>query len=351
MSAVIRTTVVRGAGRRVSWTLCAALGAVGVCASGAALAQGVPQSTALTNGLNTGGTSFLDGFIRTTPGWAVVTYLRQTSLDAVKDAQGDDVPVFANPRIDSTLLLTQIAYVTPYKLFGGALGINTLIPLINLDASFGRNSIATLRDNGAGVGDLTFGPYLQMLPVMRDGRPVFSQRFEIDAVAPVGKFDRDRDLNQGAGYWSLVPNYAFTVLPTPNWEISARLNYVYNFRSERRPNLPDGFDFRNGQAGDAGWINFATSWEVAPDVRLGVNAYFLTQFRDNVPTASACPTAGNASSTPARAARGGWMPATCCLPIFTCRWRSGTRPPATTSTCSTSMCSSAGTAGSYGGWQ
>ncbi|RJS02866.1 transporter [Xanthomonas sp. CFBP 7698] len=281
MSAVIRTTVVRGAGRRVSWTLCAALGAVGVCTGGAALAQGVPQSAALTNGLNTGGTSFLDGFTRTTPGWAVVTYLRQTSLDAVKDAQGDDVPVFANPRIDSTLLLTQIAYVTPYKLFGGALGINTLIPLINLDASFGRNSIATLRDNGAGVGDLTFGPYLQMLPVMRDGRPVFSQRFEIDAVAPVGKFDRDRDLNQGAGYWSLVPNYAFTVLPTPNWEISARLNYVYNFRSERRPNLPDGFDFRNGQAGDAGWINFATSWEVAPDVRLGVNAYYLTQFRDN----------------------------------------------------------------------
>ncbi|APP76231.1 hypothetical protein BJD12_14490 [Xanthomonas vesicatoria ATCC 35937] len=166
-------------------------------------------------------------------------------------------------------------------MFGGALGINTLLPLVNLDASFGRNSIANLRDNGAGVGDLTFGPYLQMLPVMRDGRPVFSQRFEFNAVAPIGKFDRDRDLNQGAGYWSLIPNYAVTVLPTPNWEISARLNYVYNFRSERRPNLPGGFAFRNGQAGDAGWINLATSWEVVPDVRFGINAYYLTQFRDN----------------------------------------------------------------------
>ncbi|MEA5123811.1 SphA family protein [Xanthomonas floridensis] len=282
MSAVSQSLeMYRAGGARASWQVRATLGAAAMFATGTALAQGVPQSAALTNGLNTGGTSFLDGFTRTTPGWAVVTYLRQTSLDAVKDARGNDVPVFENPRIDSTLLLTQIAYVTPYTLFGGALGFNTLVPLVNLDASFGRDSIATLRDNGAGVGDLTFGPYLQMLPVMRDGRPVFSQRFEVDAVAPIGKFDRDRDLNQGAGYWSLVPNYAFTILPTAKWEVSARLNYVYNFRSERRPNLPDGFAFRNGQAGDAGWVNLATSWEVTPLLRLGVNAYYLTQFRDN----------------------------------------------------------------------
>ncbi|APO93117.1 hypothetical protein BJD11_21040 [Xanthomonas euvesicatoria] len=199
----------------------------------------------------------------------------------MKDARGNDIPVFDNPRIDSTVLLTQFAYVTPYHVFGGALGITALVPLVNLDASFGRNSIATLRDNGAGVGDVTFGPYLQMPPVIRNGRPVFSQRFEFDAVAPIGKYDGNRDLNQSSGYWSLIPSYAFTVLPTPNWELSARINYIYNFRSERRPNLPPGFDFRNGQAGDAGWINFATSWEVAPKLRLGINAYYLTQFRDN----------------------------------------------------------------------
>lgn len=257
------------------------LAVLSMLAAGSAVAQGVPQSTTLTNGINTGGTSFLDGFGRTTPGWAVITYLRQSALDAVKDSRGNDVPVFDNPRIDTTLLLTQIAYVTPYKPFGGAFGVTTLLPLVNLDASFGRNSIATLRDNGAGMGDPLVGIYLQMLPVVRDGRPVFSQRFEIDAIVPVGKFDRDRDLNQGAGSWSLVPQYAFTVFPTPNWEVSARINYIYNFRSERRPNLPPGFDFRNGQAGDAGWINFATSWEVVPHVRLGVNGYYLTQFRDN----------------------------------------------------------------------
>lgn len=278
---MIRSSVMRGAGVAAGWRLRAVLGLAAVLAAGAAPAQSAPQSAALTNGINTGGTSFLDGFTSTTPGLAVVAYLRHNALDAIKDARGNDIPVFDNPRIDSTVLLTQFAYVTPYRLFGGSLGITALVPLVNLDASFGRNSIATLRDNGAGVGDVTFGPYLQMPPVIRNGRPVFSQRFELDAVAPIGKYDGHRDLNQSSGYWSLIPSYAFTVLPTPRWEVSARINYIYNFRSERRPNLPPGFDFRNGQAGDAGWINFATSWEVAPKLRLGINAYYLTQFRDN----------------------------------------------------------------------
>ncbi|PPU85873.1 hypothetical protein XpopCFBP1817_19795 [Xanthomonas populi] len=142
--------------------------------------------------------------------------------------------------MDSTLLLTEVAYVTPYKLSGGAVGINTLLPLINLDASFGRIRIATLRDNGADVGDLTFVPYLQMLQVIRSGCPVFSQRSEIDAIALIGKFDRDLNLNQSAGYWSLVPQYAFTVFPTPNWEASARINYIYKLRTQFRDNPTNG---------------------------------------------------------------------------------------------------------------
>jgi hypothetical protein len=248
-----------------------------------AWAQSVPQTAQLSNGLNTGGTSFMDGFTRTDPGWAIVQYARYSQLDAIKDAHGDDVAAFRDPKIGSTLLLTQFAYATRYTLFGGVIGINALVPLVNLDASFAASSPARLSDNGFGLGDLTFGPYLQMKSIVRDGRPVFIQRFEIDAIAPVGKFHRDRDLNQSSGYWSLTPNWAFTVLPTAQWEISARLNYIYNFRADKAANMPvlDGFRFRNGQAGDAAWINFASSYALAPTFRLGVNGYYLKQLRDN----------------------------------------------------------------------
>lgn len=78
-----------------------------------------------------------------------------------------------------------------------------------------------------------------------------------------------------------MPNSAVTALPTPHWEISARLNYIDTLRSDRRPNLPDGVAFRNGQAGDAVWINVATSWEVVSEVCDCINADSLTQLRDN----------------------------------------------------------------------
>lgn len=141
----------------------------------------------------------------------------------------------------------------------------------------------TLRDNGTGLGDVTLGPFLQMPPTMRNGRPFFAQRFELDVIAPVGKFDRDRDLNPGDGYWSVLPSWAVTVLPTPEWEISARFNYIYNFETDRASNPPayPGFEFRNGKAGDAAWVNFASSYGVTPSLRLGVNGFYLKQLRDN----------------------------------------------------------------------
>ncbi|QBG98470.1 hypothetical protein EYC56_02180 [Xanthomonas oryzae] len=334
MSAVTRSSMMRGAGVAATWQVRALLGVLGGGAAGAALAQsapqGVPQSASLTNGISTGGTSFVDGFTSTTPGLAVITYLRHDALDAIKDARGNDVPVFDNPRIDATVLLTRFAYITPYTLFGGSLGVTALVPLVKLDASFGRNSIATLRDNGAGLGDVTFGPYLQMPPVIRNGRPVFSQRFELDTVTPVGKFDRDRGLNQSSGYWSLIPSYAFTVLPTPRWEVSARINYIYNFRSERRPNVPPGFDFRNGQAGDAGWISFATSWGVTPTLRLGVNAYYLTQFRDNRTNDERVADSRQRAFYAGPGACGVLMPGTSCSPTAIYPWRPETRRPAPT---------------------
>ncbi|MEC5317570.1 transporter [Brenneria populi subsp. brevivirga] len=246
-------------------------------------AQDVPQSVALPTGINTGGTSFLDGFTRTTPGWGMALYLRHTRSDAIKDSRGNNSPAFRDPKIDVTAGQFQFIYASDYKVFDGVLGLNMIGALVNLDSSFASDSPAKLSDNGFGLGDFTIGPYIQMLPVMRNGRPVFSQRFELSAIAPVGSFDRNRNINQGSGQWSTAAQWAMTVLPTPNWEISARFNYIYNFRTDKAGNVPEqnGFRFRNGQAGDAAWVNFAASREVAPDIRLGLNGYYLKQLRDD----------------------------------------------------------------------
>lgn len=249
----------------------------------AAVAQSVPETVSPPQGINVGGTSFLDGFGSTTPGWAFISYARHFDLDTIKDARGNDSPAFRDPHIGVSILLSQLIYVTPYTWMGGTLAFNAILPMVNFDTSFAANSPVRLRDNGFGAGDISFGPALQMPPVMRDGRVLFFQRFAIDTFAPVGKFDRDVSLNQGNGYWAVVPHWAFTVQPSDDWEISMRLHYLYNFRTNRAANVPTipGFQFRNGQAGDVFWANFASSVKVSEQLRLGINGYYLQQLQDN----------------------------------------------------------------------
>jgi hypothetical protein len=112
---------------------------------------------------------------------------------------------------------------------------------------------------------------------------IVSWRAGLDVTAPTGAFDTRGDLNQGSGFWSATPYFAATLLPAPKWELSTRLNYVYNFQTSRGADPPPvpGFQFRNGQAGQAAWINFAGSYEVADGVRPGINGYWLRQFTDD----------------------------------------------------------------------
>ncbi|WP_127165385.1 SphA family protein [Xanthomonas euvesicatoria] len=252
-------------------------------ASPAAWAQAVPETAAPPQGINLGGTSFLDGFSSMKPGWTAIEYLRYYDFDAIKNANGDNSPAFRDPNVGVSVALTQLIYVTPYTWKGGSLSFNAIVPLVNYDTSVAADSPVRLSSNGLGLGDISFGPALQMPPVMRDGRVLFFQRFAIDAFAPVGKFDRDVAINQSTGFWSVAPHWAFTVQPSYNWEISGRLNYLYNFRTSRAGGVPPipGFRFRNGQAGDVLWANFASSVKVTEQLRLGINGYYLQQLKNN----------------------------------------------------------------------
>jgi hypothetical protein len=80
---------------------------------------------------------------------------------------------------------------------------------------------------------------------------------------------------------------AVTGLPIPHLEVSARLNYLYNFKNYR-PAL--GYLYGNqipppvkdAQAGQAGWVNFAASYEFPDTFHWGVNGYYFMQFNLNV---------------------------------------------------------------------
>lgn len=253
------------------------------CAAEPAAAQGVPSTVKLpTTAINLGATSFLDGFGPTNPGFSMVQYLRFNDLNAIKDNNGNNSPYFVNPDITSAVAATQLVYLTPFELGGGKLGIQASLPFFGFDSSTDMGGLS-LNSKSLGVGDLTTGLFLQMPPVIENGRPVFSQRFEVSVIIPTGTFDRNYDVNASSGFYSINPYWAFTILPTPELEFTARLNYLYNFESDKASNPPSypGFQFLNGQAGQAVWANFAASYQVMPKLRLGVNGFALFQITDD----------------------------------------------------------------------
>lgn len=255
--------------------LAAPLAVTGLIAAPAAWAGNLEPS-----GLNLGNTSFFDGFSSTHPGWAYIGYLQDTHYDRIADNQGHAAAGVIDPRIDATLLVNQFAYTSSQTLFDGRghLGFNAILPLARLDADVDAASPVKLRAR-SGVGDVTFAVSLQFDPVIDRGRPVFSQRFELGAIAPVGSYDASRDVNPGSNFWSIVPNWAATWLPTPRTEVSWRLNYLYNFANDKPANLPP--TVTRTRAGQAAWLNFTASYAVKENLNIGLNGYYFRQFTDD----------------------------------------------------------------------
>lgn len=259
--------------------LCTALALSGVTVSNAYAAGNQEPA-----GINLGLTSFFDGFGPNKPGSLVyIGYLRYAFANRILDNNGNNVAAFNNPKIATFLTLHQLLYTPAFipAVFNGKghLGFDVLVPTVTFNTSFDPAPPAPgiqLRDNGTGFGDITFGPYIQFDPVMSGGRPVFSQRFELDILAPVGKYNPGIAINQGANFWSINPYWAATWLPTPKLEVTWRAHYLYNLTNNAPAGAPP--TVRSARAGQAAWVNFAISYAVLPSLHLGLNGYYFKQF-------------------------------------------------------------------------
>jgi len=241
--------------------------------------------------VNTGSTSFMDGFGDPTGyGFTYMNYLSWATASSFEDQNGHDNPVFVNPRLNVIADLNQFIYSVPVPdSFVGQPGLDVIVPLVNLSSSTGAGG-PQLPDNGFGFGDITFGPFFQFKPVHVDHRPVFSHRFEFDVIAPTGKYDTSKAINQGSNTWAINPYWAATLLPLHRLEISTRFQYLYNFKNTNPvPEGPPPFP-SSTQEGQVIFDNFAVAYEVLPhnparawahSIRVGLNGYYFKQITEN----------------------------------------------------------------------
>lgn len=157
--------------------------------------------------------------------------------------------------------------------------MDLIVPVVLLDLTYDVANPAFPQDNGAGIGDVLVGPFVQWGPVMGSKGPIFMHRVELQVTLPTGKYSSSKELNPGSNVYTFNPYWAGTLFVTPKWTASTRIHYLWNGENSapNRNFLPAS----DSQAGQAIHANFAMAYEVIPkSLRLGINGYYLQQITD-----------------------------------------------------------------------
>jgi hypothetical protein len=220
--------------------------------------------------VNLGDTSFEDGI--GFPGWMAEEIVDYYYAGQVNDNNGEKIP--GSNKFITFSATTHLAYLSRLRLLGAWYGAEFLIPLADVESDVNPGQDHRVQ----GVGDLTVSPFvLEWNDHKLFGKPYF-HRLDLPVVLPTGQYDRNQPINIGGNLISVNPYYAFTYIPTDKLELSARLHYLWNSRNDRPFT---GLGANTIQPGQAFHANFAASYRIFPELRLGFNGYVLQQITDD----------------------------------------------------------------------
>ncbi|WP_197325032.1 SphA family protein [Ralstonia solanacearum] len=230
--------------------------------------------------VNMGGTSFFDGApLPGGPGFYFVEYLTHYSASRMMDNSGNTAAFPPSQKFDLTVPVSQLIYVPEGARWGNKqLGFQALLPWVAQARSDDGMGNAVLK-GARGIGDLAAGVWLQFDPIMGAQGPLFSQRFELQVIAPTGHYDRTAAVSPGSHFWSFDPYWAVTVWASPKLSFSGRFNYLWNARNGD-PNVAFGNGATSTQAGQALHGNFAVEYEIRQGLVAGLSGYWLKQISD-----------------------------------------------------------------------
>jgi len=218
--------------------------------------------------VNLGETNFEDGFA--SPGWFLQEFPEAYVAGQFRDGHGKQIAGSNRLTVYSTT--THVAFTSKKRFLDGWLVGEALQPLVDLDVQLANGVSSRKR----GFGDLTLGLGLQWAP-QKIGKDVLAQRFVFSVILPTGSYSDRQPVNIGNHFVVVDPYYAFTY-ERKKVELSARLHYLWN-STNNDPFV--GFGIENMHPGQAFHINYATSYELFKNVRLGFNGYWLQQLTNH----------------------------------------------------------------------
>lgn len=234
----------------------------------AAAASGLCHAQVQLPGVNLGDTNFEDGIAL--PGWILEEFPDVYVSGELHDGCGNIVP--GTNRLTADVSFTHVAFVSNQGVLGGFLAGEILQPLADLDVQLANGASSRVR----GFGDMFFGPGIQWTP-KKIGGGILAHRFVFIVSVPTGTYSDKRAVNISNHFVFVNPYYAITY-ERKKAEVSARAHYLWN-SANNDPFF--GLGIRNMQPGQAFHINYATSYEVVRNIRLGFNGYWLQQLTED----------------------------------------------------------------------
>jgi hypothetical protein len=164
-------------------------------------------------------------------------------------------------------LMAKPAWISDFKVLGGAFGMAAVIPYV-IDAN------ASARISGAGFdvfreGDENGFADLWVVPFMLNwANGPHNTAFSVGVVAPTGRYDADNAINTGRNYWALDPTISYTYLDSAGWDISATAGVMFNAEN------PDT-DYRTGNEFHLDWL---AGRHLSETFGVGLTGYWYQQF-------------------------------------------------------------------------
>lgn len=194
------------------------------------------------------------------PGLYVLEYANHYTTSRVNDGQGNAVPV-PGFKVRATAAATRVIWVTPVEALGGLVTAHAILPLVNLSVRAGGTS-----DSRTGLGDVTVGGGIAW-----HHSPQLHSVVGLDAVLPVGAYDRSRQANIGRNYLSLQPLGVLTWMDPDGFNADVKATLNFN-RTNSDTQYRSGREFI---------VDYAAGWGLGNDWVVGVGGYVYRQWSDD----------------------------------------------------------------------
>lgn len=211
------------------------------------------------------------------PGFTFINYMYYYRADALKDSDGNDVPVFDHVSVKADIM--RFIWFSQKQLLGADYGQHFFLFFAdsNLDFKVPVGPEGKRHYSDTGIPFFIYSPFLLGWHTL--GGKLHFVLDIADIYVPLYNEDRGNLASLGRNFWTIEPVFAFTWLPAQKWEVSAKFMYDFNTKQKNYP-LPTGHEV-DRVPGQEFHFDYNVSYAIFDNFRIGANGFYYRQVRDD----------------------------------------------------------------------